>query len=284
MAEIGTWARLKVLRDRSPGFFLDAGELGEILLPGREAPEGTVPGDEIDVFLYHDSEDRPVATTTAPKAVVGEFAYLEVVALTQVGAFLNWGLPKDLLVPFREQKTKVPIEVGRSYVVRIARDEETGRIIASTRLARYLNLEPATYRPGDEVDLIIYGLTDLGTKAIVNCRHTGLLFASETFRRLFVGERTRGYVVQVREEDGKIDLSLYPPGRDRIEALAEEIIFELETHRGFLGLHDKSPAERISATFGVSKKAFKQATGQLFRQRRITLEVDGIRLVEPHPG
>jgi predicted RNA-binding protein (virulence factor B family) len=284
MAEIGTWARLKVLRDRSPGFFLDAGELGEILLPGREAPEGTVPGDEIDVFLYHDSEDCPVATTSAPKAVVGEFAYLEVVALTPVGAFLNWGLPKDLLVPFREQKTKVPIEVGRSYVVRIARDEETGRIIASTRLARYLNLEPAAYRPGDEVDLMIYGLTDLGTKAIVNGRHTGLLFASDTFRRLFVGERTRGYVVQVREGDGKIDLSLYPPGRDRIEALAEEIIFELETHRGFLGLHDKSPPERISATFGVSKKAFKQATGQLFRQRRITLEADGIRLVEPQGG
>lgn len=284
MAEIGTWARLRVLRERSPGFFLDAGELGEVLLPGSEAPAGLGEGDELDVFFYHDSEDRPVATVRTPKACLGEFAYLQVVALTPVGAFLDWGLPKDLLVPFREQKSREGMAVGRSYVVRVIRDPESGRIVATTRLARHLDQEPPAYQPGDEVDLMIYGLTELGTKAIVNGAHTGLLYANETFRRLHVGERTRGYVVRVRPHDRKIDLSLYPPGRDWIEALAGEILFELETAGGFLALHDKSPPEAIHATFGASKKAFKQATGQLFRQRRITLEADGIRLVEPHAG
>jgi len=278
MAKIGERAVLTVVREQPLGVFLDAGEeLGEVLLPRREMPRSWEIGGGVEVFLYADSEDRPVATMKVPKAMPGEFGYLEVIAKTGVGAFLDWGLPKDLLLPFRELKDGV--EVGRSYVVHVHVDEESGRIVASRRLNRYLNKSPATFEEGQEVELMLFGKTDLGYKAIIDGTHSGVLFGNEVFRKLRAGERTKGYIAQVRE-DGKIDLSLYPPGRTRIDELELRIEEELKSRGGFWSLCDASPAEEIHAALGVSKKAFKQATGALFKKRKISIGKDGIRVVD----
>ena len=280
MANIGERASLTILREQPFGLFLDAGdELGEVLLPRREMPVKWHIGGEVEVFLYHDSEDRPVATMKHPKVMPGGFAYLECLAITNVGAFLDWGLPKDLLLPFREQKER--LDIGKSYVVHVRVDDVSGRIVATRRLNKYLNQIPAaeTYKEGQEVELMLYGKTDLGYKAIVEGKHNGVLFANEVFRRLRAGEVTKGYVVQVRP-DGKIDLSLYPPGRARIDDLETRIEEELKQRGGHWALSDKSPAEEIHKALGVSKKAFKQATGALFKKRKITIGDDGMRLVE----
>jgi predicted RNA-binding protein (virulence factor B family) len=278
MANIGERATLTVLREQPFGLFLDAGdELGEVLLPRREMPVNWRIGGEVDVFLYHDSEDRPVATMKRPKAMPGEFAYLEVLSINAVGAFLDWGLPKDLLLPFREQKER--LEVGKSYVVHVHVDEASGRIVATRRLNKYLNKTPANYKEGQEVGLMLYGKTELGYKAIIEGQHGGVLFGNEVFRRLRAGEKTKGYVVQVRP-DGKVDLSLYPPGRTKINDLEGRIEEELKKRGGFWALNDSSPAEEIHQALGVSKKAFKQATGALFKKRKITIGDEGIRLVE----
>lgn len=276
MALIGERAKLTALREQPFGIFLDGGDLGEILLPRREMPAKWQVGEEIDVFIYRDSEDRPVATLKEPLVKPGEFAYLEVIAINNVGAFLNWGLPKDLLVPFREQKDR--LEIGRSYVVRCYVDEETGRIVASRRLPRYLDQTPPPYREGDAVDLLLYGKTELGFKAIVNGQHTGLLFANQVFRRLRAGERTKGYVVTVRE-DGKLDLGLEPPGRERISDLETRILEEIQSRGGWWALSDDAPAAEIHAALGVSKRAFKEASGALFRKRKIRIEPEGMRLL-----
>ena len=276
MAMIGERADLKVVREQPFGLFLDGGDLGEILLPRREMPVKWAVGEPVDVFLYRDSEDRPVATLKHPKVMPGQFAYLEVVDITGVGAFLDWGLPKDLLVPFREQKDR--LEIGKSYVVFCFMDEETGRIVATRRLSRHLDKTPPPYREGDQVDLQLYGKTELGYKAIVNGRHTGLLFANEVFRRLRAGECLTGYVFQMRP-DGKIDLRLEPPGRERIVSLEARILHELEGRGGWWDLHDNSPAEEINKALGVSKRAFKQATGALFRQRKIRIDPNGLKLL-----
>ena len=278
MANIGERAKLAVLRATTPGLFLDSeGELGDILLPGIEAPRDAQPGDVLDVFLYCDSEDRPIATLDYPKVMPGEFAYLECVAVAGIGAFLDWGLPKDLFVPLREQKDR--LEEGRSYVVYVYVDETSGRIVASRRLNRNFSKEAPSYLVGEEVDLMLYGKTDLGYKAIINGEHSGVLFENEVFRRLRAGEKTVGYIQQIRD-DGKIDLSLNPPGRKRIDNLETRIELELEKRGGYWELCDKSSPEAISKALGVSKKAFKQATGALFRKRKITIGKDGIRKVE----
>jgi predicted RNA-binding protein (virulence factor B family) len=276
MANIGERATLTILRNSSPGLFLDSeGELGEILLPGREIPKDSSIGSSLDVFLYRDSEDRPVATLQTPKVMPGEFAYLECIEVTPIGSFLDWGLPKDLFIPFREQKQR--LVAGDSYVVYVYVDPNTDRIVASRRLNRHLNKQAPNYRPGEEVDLLLYGKTDLGYKAIINGQHSGVLFENEVFRRLRAGEQTVGYIKQVRP-DGKIDLSLTPPGRQRIDNLESRILLELERRGGSWELCDKSSPEAISKALGVSKKAFKQATGALFKKRQITISHDGIRL------
>ncbi|WP_193214287.1 CvfB family protein [Luteolibacter marinus] len=279
MAHIGERASLTILREQPFGLFLDAGdELGEVLLPRREMPVKWQIGGEVEVFLYHDSEDRPVATMKHPGVMPGNFAYLECLAITGVGAFLDWGLPKDLLLPFREQKER--LEPGKSYVVHVHVDEASGRIVATRRLNKFLGPAPAgRYQEGQEVELMLYGKTELGYKAIVDGKHGGVLFANEVFRRLRAGEKTKGYVVQVRP-DGKIDLSLYPPGRARIDDLETRIEEELKARSGFWALSDKSPAEEIHKALGVSKKAFKQAAGALFKKRRIELSDEGMRLVD----
>lgn len=275
MAEIGDTAVLRVARSASIGWFLDSeGSCGEVLLPRGEVPRGEEVRDTAEVFLYRDSEDRPVATMRRPKARPGEFAFLKVVAVTNVGAFLDWGLSKDLLLPFGEQRERA--EVGRWYVVHVGIDPENGRVVASRRLSRHLDTGPPAYAEGQEVDLLIHARTDLGFKAIIEGRHQGLVFASEVFRPLRVGERTRGYVTQVRP-DGKIDLALRAPGREGVAELEGRIEEELRVRGGFLALCDTSPPEAIRDELGVSKKLFKQATGALFRKRRIEIGSDGIR-------
>jgi predicted RNA-binding protein (virulence factor B family) len=275
MAQMGERAVLKILREEAFGVFLDAGdELGDVLLPRREMPKEWSIGAMVDVFIYRDSEDRPVATLKEPKVMPGQFAYLEVLEITGVGAFLEWGLPKDLLLPFREQRER--LEVGKSYVVHVHLDPQNNRIVASRRLSRWVDKTPPIYAEGQEVDLQIFGKTDLGYKAIINGEHTGVLFENQVFRRIRAGEKTKGFIVQVRE-DGKIDLSLYAHGKEGTDTLEKQIDIELEKRGGFWELCDSSSPEDIQAELGVSKKAFKKATGSLFKKRRITIGKDGIR-------
>lgn len=281
MANIGDRAALPILRETKSGLYLDSeSELGEILLPGKQIPSSAKEwkvGDTVEVFIYNDSEDRPIATSRMPKAMPGEFAYLECISTTGFGAFLDWGLPKDLFIPLREQGKR--IEVGKSYVVYIYVDLESDRIVASSRLTRQLRKDQPHFHPGQEVDLILYAKTELGFKAIINGEYSGLLFANEVFRTLRAGEKTKGYITQVRP-DGKIDLSLDPPGRQRIDTLEQRIEAELQRRGGHWELCDKSSPDDIKAALGVSKKAFKQAIGALFRQRKITINPDGIRSTE----
>lgn len=277
MANIGQRADLPVLTKSPHGVFLDAGDpLGEVLLPRNEVTDAMNTGDLLNVFIYCDSKDRPVATLKQPKAVPGEFACLECVDTTAIGAFLDWGLDKDLFSPFREQTSR--LEVGKRYVVYVYVDHESDRIVASRRLNRHFSKDPPTYQPDQEVDLMVYAKTELGYKAIINGKHSGVLFANEVFQKLAPGETTRGYVTQVRP-DGKIDLSLQAPGRAHVDDLESRIEMELIARGGFWELCDSSPAETIHAELGVSKKAFKKATGALYRKRKITIGKDGIRQV-----
>lgn len=275
MTNIGTRALLTIIREKPVGVYLDAGNLGEILLPRREMPKEWAIGGQVDVFIYLDSEDRLVATLKKPRAMPGEFAKLTCIAVTPVGAFIDWGLPKDLLVPFREQKTRM--EVGKSYLVKVMVDEESRRIVATTRIARHIDKTPAFYATGDEVDLTVYGKTPMGYKAIVNNAHTGLIFANEVFQELALGEKLKGWIAGVRV-DGKIDLSLHPPGRSRVDDLEKQIMGELVARGGFWALTDKSPAEEIYEELGVSKRTFKQTLGALLKKRLVTHTETGIRL------
>jgi predicted RNA-binding protein (virulence factor B family) len=276
MAKIGERASLRILREKPFGLYLDGGELGEVLLPHREVPPDNVIGGFLDVFIYNDSEDRPVATLLTPKAMPGTFARLKCVAVTGVGAFLDWGLPKDLLIPFREQKS--PMEEGKSYLVHIHVDEVSGRIVASARLERFLDLKEHSHQPADEVDLIIFGKSELGYKAIINQAHSGLLFSDKIFQPLQHGERLKGYVSAIRA-DGKIDLTLHAPGRARVGGLEERVLAELKARGGFWALGDHSPAAEIHEELGVSKRTFKQGIGALLRKQLITIEERGIRLI-----
>jgi uncharacterized protein len=275
MITIGMRASLRILHEKSFGLYLDGGELGEVLLPHREVPHGSCIGESLEVFLYTDSEDRPVATLLKPRVMPGQFAKLKCVAVTGVGAFLDWGLPKDLLVPFREQKVRM--DVGKNYLVHVHLDEQTSRIVASTRLTRFLDQGPHSFYPGQSVELMAYAKTDLGYKAIIDGSHSGLIFTNDVFQPLQPGETLKGYVTAVRA-DGKIDLSLHAPGRDRVDDLEGEILAELIARGGFWPLGDHSPAAQINEELGVSKRTFKQATGGLFRKGKIILEQNGIRL------
>ena len=276
MANLGKRNLLRALREAAPGMYLDGGSHGEILLPKRYIPRGAKAGSRFDVFVYRDSEDRLVATTEVPSAIVGEFALMRVVSVhPKIGAFLDWGLAKDLLLPLAEQSR--PLREGEWILIRVLLDPESDRILASTRLSRWLNLTPPTYAEGDAVQLLIEGETPLGYNAIVNQAHSGLLYHSELAAPLSVGERMDGFVRKVRP-DGKIDLGLDRVGYRRIGPLTGQIIDALKRDRGFLPYHDQSSPEEIRAAFGVSKKAFKQAVGALYSERLISIEAEGIRL------
>jgi predicted RNA-binding protein (virulence factor B family) len=277
MAEIGKKNRLEVIKELDFGSYLDGGELGEILLPRRYVPKNSGPGSILEVFLYFDSEDRIIATTEKPLAMVGEFACLKVVSVESVGAFLDWGLKKDLLVPFREQKQKM--ERGRSYVVFVYFDEKSRRIAASSRLEKFLDKSSGGFREGDEVDLLIYDRIGIGYKAIVNRRSSGLLYDNEVYGNLKTGERLNGFIKKVRE-DNKIDLSLFKHGPEKDGDLPEKILEILKKGGGFMALSDRSSPHAISVLLGVSKKTFKKAIGSLYKKRIIVIEDGGIRLKE----
>lgn len=275
MANIGERASLRIIREKSFGLFLDGGDLGEVLLPHREVPKDNVIGGFLDVFIYTDSEDRPVATLMHPKAMPGNVARLKCVAANDVGAFLDWGLPKDLLVPFREQKTRmVP---GKTYTVIVLLDGLSGRLFASSRISRHLDKTPPAFQTGEEVDLVVYEKTTLGYKAVINGTHGGLLYGDAVFQELQPGERLKGYVAAVRD-DGKTDLTLHPPGRAKVSDLEQRILTELRLRGGYWAIGDHCSAEEIHGELGVSKRTFKQAVGSLFKQRKIRIEPTGIRL------
>lgn len=277
MIQIGHSYELVVVKVVDFGVYLDAQELGEVLLPKRHLPEDVTIGDSIEVFLYLDSEDRPVATTQKPKAKVGEFAYLTVVDNTEVGAFLDWGLDKDILVPFAEQHR--PMEPGHAYIVYLYIDRQDGRIAASSKIDKFLDDErPHNFKPQQRVDLIIANSTELGFKAIVNHSHWGVLYQDEVFQRLSFGQSKKGYIKKIRE-DGKIDLSLQG-GKETRDKYAKIILIYLTEQNGFAPVHDKSDPQLISRLFGMSKASFKKAIGGLYKQRIITIEKDGIRLIE----
>jgi len=276
MAELGHYNKLHVIKRADIGVFLDGDQFGDILLPRKYAPESMRIGDEVEVFLYNDSEDRIIATTLQPKTQVGECAYLKVVSTNRFGAFLDWGLPKDLLVPFSEQQN--PMQQGYSYSVTVFVDEETQRIAASTKLEQHLCVDVSTFKPRQEVDLLIYGKSDLGFKAIINGTHLGQLFEGETFQRLHFGERLKGYIRQVRG-DGKIDLMLQLPSELTRDNLGKSIVDYLQQHDGVSTLTDKSPPDDIYQAFGVSKASYKKALGQLYKKRQILIEKHKITLV-----
>lgn len=277
MVEIGKYNELQVVRETENGVYLDGGDHGEILMPQKFVTDEVKESGSARVFVYTDSEDRLVATTETPVAMVGEFAMMKVVANSRFGAFLDWGLPKDLLVPFREQKVKMT--EGNSYLVYVYLDLQTNRIAASAKLDKYLDNTPPEYETGQEVDLIIVDETDLGYKAIINLEHWGMLYKNQIFGSLSYGQQTKGYISKVRNDE-KIDLILDKPGYEKVDAISEKILNELRENNGFMAVSDKSSPEMIKAMFGISKKNFKKALGGLYKKRIISFESDGIRLIQ----
>ncbi len=272
---LGDYNRMTVVKTVDFGVYLDGGEEGEVLLPARYVPDGCKEGDELEVFVYLDNEERLVATTQTPLAKVGDFACLEVSWVNEYGAFLNWGLMKDLFCPFREQKMKM--EKGKRYIVHVHIDHESHRIVASAKVERYFDPSFPPYRYGDEVSLLVWQKTDLGFKVIVDNRYAGLVYSNQIFREIRTGDRMKGYIEAVRE-DGKIDVMLQPTGWRMTKETADVLLDYIETHQGVCRLTDKSPAEDIYQAFQVSKKSYKKAVGDLYKRRLITIEEDCIRL------
>ncbi len=278
MAILGKRNTLGIVRESTPGLYLDGGELGEILLPGRYIPANLKQKDKLDVFVYRDSEDRLVATTEIPLATVGEFAAMKVVSINdRVGAFLDWGLAKDLLLPFREQEK--PVRVGQRVVVFVYLDPKTQRIAASSRLKRHLSQDRPFYRNSQPVNLLITGASSLGYQAIVENAHLGLLYRDNLTTPLQIGQRVSAFVRNIRPND-QIDLSLDAAGYKRVAPLTDEIVKALEANGGKLDFDDDSSPEAIRQKFSVSKKAFKQALGKLYKARRIQFLKPGIKLLD----
>ena len=281
MLTLGDYNTLKIVKSVDFGLYLDGGEEGEILLPQRYVTKDMHIGDEISVFIYLDQEERPVATTEHPYAKVGEFASLEVAWVNQFGAFLNWGLMKDIFCPFREQKKCM--EQGQRHIVYIKVDEDSYRLMATAKVEKYLSTPTVKDLPslqhGAEVDILVWQKTDLGFKVIINNKFQGLIFENQIFQPLHSGLKLKAYVDHVRQ-DGKIDIVLQPTGRQQTLDFAETLLRYLYENDGYCNLGDKSAAELIYDRFQVSKKAYKKAVGDLYKRRLITIEPDGIRLVK----
>lgn len=275
MAAIGRFNTLQIVKHTGFGLYLDGGPDGEILLPNRYIPknEPTEVEDWLNVFIYLDSEDKLIATTETPKAQVGEFASLKVAEINRVGLFLDWGLPKDVLLPHSEEKR--PLQEGDYCVVYLYLDRHTRRITATAHLDRYLDKLPVRYKLGEEVELLVVAPTDLGYKAIINDSHWGLIHKNEIFKFLRSGMREKGYIKEIRP-DGKISLSLQPVGSQAADQLQQQILEQLDAQQGVLALSDKSPPEAISQAFGVSKGSFKKAIGGLLKQGLISIHPDRI--------
>jgi predicted RNA-binding protein (virulence factor B family) len=277
MIEIGKYNTLKVLRETSVGAFLGDDEGHEVLLPGKYVPKEISVDSEIEVFVYRDSEDRLVSTNLRPKIQLHQFAVLQAVMVNQIGAFLDWGLEKNLFVPFREQGTKML--KGRWYMVYLYLDEQTDRLVASAKINRFLNNEQLTVKEGDEVEVMIWETTDLGVNVIINNLHKGLVYHNEFFAQVTPGDIRKGYISKIRD-DHKIDVQLQMPGVGNIEPSAARILEILQTKDGFLPLTDNSEPEEIARHLEMSKKTFKKAIGSLYKQKIVMIEKDGIRLIE----
>lgn len=276
MIQVGVYNQLKVIREVDFGVYLDDGKEG-ILLPKRFVPEGTKAGTELKVFLYHDGEDRLIATTQQPKGILGEIVKLKVVTVMNQGAFLDWGLMKDLFVPKSKQLTGM--RVGGEYLVKIYMDEQTGRIAATEKFDLFLNNEDLTVKEMDTVDLVVYRKSDIGYVVIINNLHTGVLHSNEVYREISSGDKLKGFIKKIRT-DNTIDVVLGNKGYKRVEDELEKVIRLLKENNGYLPYHDKSSPEEIYSFFGMSKKAFKMTTGNLYKQRKITFIQTGIKLVE----
>ncbi|WP_085633078.1 MULTISPECIES: S1 RNA-binding domain-containing protein [unclassified Pseudomonas] len=277
MALVGRYNSLQVVKHTSFGLYLDGGADGEILLPNRYVPKDVPSEDEdwLNVFVYLDSEDKLLATTEKPKIQVGEFASLKVVEINSIGVFLDWGLPKDLLLPYSEEKRQ--LSAGDYCVVHAYLDKRTRRITATARLDRYLDKTPATYAPGQEVDLLVVESTDMGYKAIINNKHWGLIHKNEIFKYMRSGMREKGFIKEMRA-DGKISLSLQPVGQEAAGSLNAKILAKLRESNGTLAVSDKSDPALISSLFGVSKGNFKKAIGALYKNGQIVIHADRIEL------
>jgi predicted RNA-binding protein (virulence factor B family) len=279
MVQIGKLNKLTVIKHVDFGLYLQGDEdTGEILLPRKYITDNCQVGDSLEVFLCYDSEDRLIATTETPKAMIGEFACLQVVATSSVGAFLDWGLPKDLFLPFAEQTHR--FQQGDEVVVFLYIDN-TNRIAASMRLERNIDKNPGAYEADQAVDLMVVGKTDLGYKAIINGRHWGILYFNEVFQPLRYGQKIAGFIKAIRPTDGKIDLRLQKTGHHAGDEIAPKILDLLEKSGGYIAINEKTSAEKIYELFGASKKKYKIALGGLYKKRLITIETEGIRLNTP---
>lgn len=278
--QLGKYNTLSVIENHESGLLLDGKEsFGSILLPNRYVEDEVRVGDQVRIFLYLDSEDRPIATTECPYAVVGEFAFLEVIDSNRAGSFLDWGLQKDLLLPFGEQPKR--LRVGQSAVVYIYVDQISSRIVASAKLKKYVSESaPVGLRGGNQVSIMLVEKTDVGIRAIVNDNFWGMVKDVEVEPLPSIGSEVQGYVSRIRP-DGLVDLSLEPPGYSKVSSAIEKVYERLQcTDEGFLAVHDKSPPEEIKLLLGMSKKVFKQAIGNLYREKKITIENNGIYLCD----
>lgn len=275
MINVGTYNELEVVKELDFGIYLREGDV-EILMPTKWVPKGTKIGDFLNVFIFRDSDDRLIATTVKPLATADTFAFLEVKQVNNIGAFLDWGMDKDLLVPFREQPMRM--DPGKNYVVFVYVDEETNRLVASAKLNRYIERENIEVREGDIVELLIYSETDLGFNAIINNRYSGLIYKNEIYEAIRVGDKVQGFVKCVRE-DNKIDLSLQKSGYELVDDVKWRILKMMKEENGFLSLSDNSTPEEIKAKLQISKKAFKKAVGALYRERLVKLTEKGVQLI-----
>jgi predicted RNA-binding protein (virulence factor B family) len=275
MTKIGAYDTLTVVKEVDFGVYLDGNELGEILLPKRYVPENYSPTEGIEVFIYLDSEARIIATTEKPFLEINKFANLEVASVSEVGAFLNWGLPKDLLLPFREQKKKV--EQGEKVIVYLYLDDESQRLVASSRVDKFLDNLPVHYDPGQDVELLIHSETELGYKAIVDDLYWGMLYKNEIFQDIEIGQKIDGFIKKVRDDE-KIDVSLQKAGFEQVDDTAKQILEHLKANNGAMAISDKSSPEEINKEFGISKKNFKKAVGNLYKRKLILIDDSGIRL------
>ncbi|MBS1934281.1 MAG: RNA-binding protein [Bacteroidetes bacterium] len=276
MTRIGEYNKLKVMKEVAFGLYLDDGKEG-ILLPKRFVPKGAKPGDELNVFLYHDGEDRVIATTQHPKGILDDIVKLRVVSTTPQGAFLDWGLMKDLFVPKSQQINKM-LPNGE-YIVKIYLDERTGRLAASEKVDHFLSNENLTVKEKEIVDLLIYRRTDIGYLVIINNKHTGVLHFNDVFQNIRTGDKLKGFIKNILPEN-KIDVAIGKPGYERVEDETGKILRLLKENNGYLPYHDKSDPEDIYSFFGMSKKTFKMATGNLYKQRKIEFTQTGIKSTE----
>jgi predicted RNA-binding protein (virulence factor B family) len=278
MLELGKYHKLKIIRDSEQGFYLaeDENDDEAVLLPNRYIPTGSKVGDEIEVFLYSDSQGRPIATTLEPRITLHEFGFLKVVGVSNYGAFMDWGIAKDLLVPFKEQNRK--LNEGEYSVVYLFLDEVSSRLVGSTKIRKHLDYDNIKCSQDDQVKALVYDENTLGYKVIVNNQHDGIIYKNEVYQSVTIGEHLDAYVKKVRD-DGKIDLQIQPPGYKKVAPNAEKILHILQKNDGHLSLSDKSPPEEIKAQLNMSKKTFKKAIGDLYKKRLIRIDENGVNLI-----